>query len=404
MSHFARSGFVLCILVSACSSSDPSTPASDVVTFSMLAQLEAGKEVHLCQYVQMPSSADGEIWLSGRSHEYNAGSHHYGLYRTTVDALPDGFDFNQPQDCWGPSDPMKYTTDFIVLEQTARADVDFPEGVGLRFKSGEILMVQLHALNPQAVAADATLNLMLKTISKSRVTNEMALLQFYDPFIYVPPQSDAKAGLRCRIPDGLTLMEGNGHFHLKGVDFQAFLDPKEGDRATASFLESTDWEHPQQYQGSMSISAGSHIRLQCAYHNTDARPYIQGQDKFENEMCMFWGYAYPAPADRAAINCAGPYGDEFGVGTKTCAETTACLQLCPPGEAPSFGVPGRVDVGPCFQKCMVDSCPSAGALIMRQDQCIQAQCQAECAAGDCTSCAIAKCADEVTACQTTACN
>jgi len=370
----------------------------------MVAQLEAGKEVHLCQYVQMPTSADGEIWVSGRSHQYNAGSHHYGLYRTTIDSLPDGFDFNQPQDCWGPTDPMKYTTDFIVLEQTQRASVDFPEGVGLRFKSGEILMVQLHALNPQAVAADATLDVELKTVAKSKVVSEMSLLQFYDPFIYVPPQADAKAGMRCQIPNDLTLMEGNGHFHLKGVDFQAFLDPPQGDRATISFLESTDWEHPQQYQGTMSIPAGSHVRFQCQYRNPDARPYIQGQDKFENEMCMFWGYAYPAPADRMAINCAGPYGDEFGVGTKTCAETTACLQLCPAGEAPSFGVAGRVDVGPCFQKCMVESCPNADALVARQNRCIQMQCQAECAAGDCASCAIAKCADEVTACQTAACN
>jgi len=390
--------------MAACSASNPATPVSQGITFSMQAQLQPGQEMHLCQYVQMPTSPSGDIYVSGRSHEYNAGSHHYGLYRTTIEKLPEGFDFNQPQDCWGPSDPMKYTTDFIILEQTPRANVDFPEGVGLRFQSGEILMVQLHALNPQSVAADATLNLTLKTIEKSKVTDEMGLLQFYDPFIYVPPQSAAKAGMRCQIPSNLTLIEGNGHFHLKGVDFQAFLDPPVGERVTTPFLESTDWEHPEQYQGATTIAVGSHIRFQCKYQNPEARPYIQGQDKFENEMCMFWGYAYPAPSERTAINCAGPYGDEFGVGAKTCAETTACLQLCPPGEAPSFGTAGRVDVGPCFQKCMVESCPNAGALIMQQNRCVQTQCQAECAAGDCTSCALAKCGAEVTACQSTACN
>jgi hypothetical protein len=390
------------VIVLGCSADAPGS--SNVVSFSLKQQLPAGTEAHLCELVEVPAGPDGEVFVNGRTHEYNGGSHHYGLYRTTLDKLPSDLAFNQIEDCWGPHNIMQYATDFIILEQSAKVTVDFPEGVALPFKSGEILLLQLHALNPQDQPADATVNVTLKTIDKSEVKQQMALLQFYDPYIYLAPHARSEANLRCEIPEDLTMIEANAHFHVRGVEHQSFLDPPVGPRATEPFLDNTDWEHPVQWHGTMPLAAGSHIRFHCQYQNPDNRVYTQGQDKYESEMCSFWGYVYPAPQDRTAMDCIGSHVSEYGVGTQSCADTTACIRACPASDAPDLSVPGIFNVGACYQKCIVDSCPAAGALIDQQEQCVRASCQAECPGAGCDSCVAAHCATQAAACQAaTAC-
>jgi hypothetical protein len=153
----------------------------------------------------------------------------------------------------------------------------------------------------------------------------------------------------------------------------------------------------------MTLEAGTHIRFHCTYRNPDNRVYIQGQDKFENEMCVFWAYAYPAPEDRSVLDCVGTHASEYGVGHASCKETAACIQTCPPSDYPDISVPGKLNIGPCYQKCIVDSCPNAGALIDAQNACLATNCKAECPGTSCGSCAVQKCAVEIAACQNTAC-
>lgn len=382
--------------VSGCTESESSSD----VKFSLRQQLQPGTEDRLCQLVQIPTSADGEVYVNGRTHQWTGGGHHVGLYRTTLDKLPAGVELARNEQCWGgPNSLMQYATDFITLEQTEKATVDFPEGVALPFKSGEILLMQVHALNASDFPQTVTVDIALRTIEKSQVKQRMALLQFYDPYIYLSPRAESLANLRCEIPSDVTMIEANAHFHTHGVDHQVFLDPPSGPRETAPFLHSTDWEHPPRWSGTMALPAGSHIRFRCKYENFEDRVFVQGQDVYSNEMCSFWAYVYPAPEDRTAMDCIGSHVSEYGVGTQSCAATTDCIRACPPGDSPDLSVPGLFTVGACYQQCIVNSCPSAGALLDRQEQCATASCAAECPGTGCQACVAAKCQAEVAACQ-----
>ncbi len=400
--------YLSCITLVACGSSDgeedPSTEqSSNMLSYSVEATLGAGEETWFCQYIQLPKNDNERIFLSGRSHT-SEHAHHYGLYRTRLKKLPDGAKLNDPVTCWeGNSDPMQYTTNFILLEQTPTADVDFPKGVGLAFEPGEILIAQVHAVNAQPKSVPVSVDFQLKTIAADDVDQEMGLLQFYNPYIYIPPKDTAKASLRCKIPSDMTLIEGNGHYHLRGTSWNGFIDPPDGPKAKKPFLSTSDWEHPEQYHGELKIAAGSHFRFECNYRNDDFKPYIQGQSKYDDEMCSFWGYAYPAPEDPFALMCAGEYADSMGVGTNTCGETSECLQSCPAEEAPDLSVPGIFTVGPCYQKCIVDSCPNVVALLDRRDQCLAMACKDECPGSDCDDCAEENCASEIDDCMTAAC-
>jgi hypothetical protein len=133
------------------------------------------------------------------------------------------------------------------------------------------------------------------------------------------------------------------------------------------------------------------------HHASSLAALDQGQDKQDNEMCMYIAYYYPEVQDGGFfVNCA--QGDSYGTGTKTCAESLACLQACPPGDAPGIKN-GVFSVGACSQKCMVDSCPSASAPINAFFGCAAQRCATECSCGDCASCVAAKCAAEFTTCQ-----
>jgi hypothetical protein len=175
------------------------------------------------------------------------------------------------------------------------------------------------------------------------------------------------------------------------------------------FYTSTDWEHPAKWDGGpMKLTAGTKIRFYCDYDNsTGSAEYFQGQSAATNEMCMFTGMYYPA-MDQASEYCLSNF-DQFGVGTATCAATSNCIQSCPPGSAPTglgSGASGSADVSPCWQKCLVSSCPAASTPLFAQLTCIGTRCATECSGtgSGCTGCAVQKCPNEVTACQSAACN
>src|SRR5688572_29925459 len=84
---------LLAVVLIGCDSGD------NDITFTMTNPLSAGEERHLCQFVQLPESASGEVLVTGQKHEQNA-AHHWSLIRTTVSSMPEGFALNEPVDCF----------------------------------------------------------------------------------------------------------------------------------------------------------------------------------------------------------------------------------------------------------------------------------------------------------------
>jgi hypothetical protein len=140
---------------------------------------------------------------------------------------------------------------------------------------------------------------------------------------------------------------------------------------------------------------------------------VQGPDKLDNEMCMFEAFYYPiiprenggqAFEDCIQTPLPGGVGDQFGSGSKSCSESLSCIRSCPPGQAPII-VGDGVDVGACWQSCMVDSCPTASAPLDALTYCVLEQCASQCIGGSgCNACVISKCALQYRACQAHYCS
>jgi hypothetical protein len=397
--------------VSACANAPPPSPANAAVNQSFLFTTPPGAETHWCQYMRLPKSDSGELMLTGFQWKWS-GLHHWSLYPTTSD-LPADTDFNQPFDCFAPG-AMKYASPAsLLIAGDAAGARRFPPTTGFALRSEDVVLVQAHTVNASSAVAHPTLDVSLELARPESITNRLGLIQFYDPYIVVPADADARAQMRCRLPKDMTILAGTTHQHMRGTDVKVFFDAADGTPGTQPVVESLDWEHPTVLDNELHAQAGSYVHTVCQYHGDDHPLVVQGQDKLDNEMCMFIGYYYPMiPREQGGAafeNCVqtpqpGGVGDAFGTGTRSCAESLSCIQSCPPKDAPR-PMDGRIDVGACWQKCIVDSCASASAPLDALSNCVRANCAAACAGGSssCSSCVIAKCGGQYAMCQSQTC-
>ncbi len=392
----------------ACSSSSTGTPTTTTTTpdalsveYGMKLTIPAGAETHMCKLVTLPG--DGG-YVGKMEHTYTTGSHHLLLFRTDFKSIAPGLD--QPNDCYegAGGGVMSHVRAILYGSQEPKGESTLPTGIGLHVEPNEVFLLQAHYINPGATPIDAGVNVKLTMSDPDTVQQRAGVLFFYDPLISVQPGQQAKAGMRCAIKSNITLLTGFSHMHKRGTGFEAFLDSENGELTPTPFYTSSDWEHPQGLGAPMNISAGSRIRFNCHYDNRNGtKAYYQGQSAENDEMCLFSGLYYPEMGV-AADFCFD--GDMLGTGTKSCRETSDCTSKCPRENSPASLSQEHTDVDPCWQKCLVDSCPTAWSAYLAQASCGSSKCKAECAVQDsteCTACALDKCGPQVDACSASTC-
>lgn len=391
---------ILLLLLTACGGepSSPAPPSPPPIVFDMEINVPAGAEVHTCQFVQMPDDGD-EIFVTGGEYDTTAGTHHFLMFRTAPDMPPQPL--NQPVDCYEGDGAMQYERGYVTGGQLEHEAAEFPLGLGLPFEPGAILLMQSHVVNASAEPVDAHVHVELNTVDGAYIQHRVGTFRFYNPFIYVPAGDSATASMRCHIHQPVKLISGGAHMHARGVDYRAYIDHAGSPSAADPFYTTTDWQHPPNFLGIVDLEAGSTIRFQCDYQNSSDGPVVQGLSALDNEMCMFSGFYYPAQ-DEDEEDCVSM--DMHGTGDRSCAQTNSCISLCDPSEEPRFDE-GTAEVGACFQKCIVDSCPNVTEALFPQLTCTAENCSDECVAygAVCTACVAKHCKPQLDACQALAC-
>jgi hypothetical protein len=396
-------------LVAACSSSSSSPSgagASDggadagnlmTASFQMQETVAGGQEIFDCQYVTLP---DVQAFMIKGQHEYTPGSHHLILYTTDLTSIPAGQ--TGVQSCYeGTNGVMSHVTGVLYAGQVPMGSETLPPGVGLETTPSQVLLFQVHYLNATPSTLDVKVNVQLTLDVENSIDQKAGILFFYDPYIDVPAGAMAKAAMRCLIPDDITLLYASSHYHARGDNYGAYIDPAVDQMGTTPFYTSSSWNSPPNEQYTMPIKGGSRIRFECDYDNSSGTAeYFQGQSAQTNEMCMFVGLYYPE-IDPIVDFCA-TNRDMYGTGTATCGATMTCLAGC-----------GKLNLGTigasapdCEQKCMVDSCPSAATPLNPLLTCLHNSCASQCAdmtSEACTSCLSQSCASTQSACQAHTC-
>ncbi|HEX9295744.1 MAG TPA: hypothetical protein VF881_07910 [Polyangiaceae bacterium] len=395
----------LAVVLAACGCSSSSSPGSPVggdfqhdVIVSMQLTVKPGEELHRCQYVALPS--DQDINVVAVSHQYSTGSHHFLVYTTDLDAIP--AEMTGQYDCVNGDEPiMEHTHGILYGGQSPSGSVRFPDGVGFPMRAGQVLLLQAHYINPTSQDIEAKVSAGFDTAPLESRREEAGFMIFYDPFIYVPAQSSATSGIHCDVTGNVNVITAYTHYHQRGKAMHVWLDPSRPSSADAPFFETTDWEHPEDFQGPMAMGTGSVVRFRCDYENSDTFDVFQGPTARTSEMCVFAGLYYPRLADDFEF-CANM--SVTGTGAHACVDQLSCVQACPPGDAPTF-THGGVLVGPCWEKCVAMGCAGATDVLLPVSQCVGDHCAADCALGSdaCTACATSQCATQISTCLSQTC-
>jgi hypothetical protein len=386
-----------CALALGCDGADKSV-AGAPIEFDMSTDVAVGAERYTCMFVKMPDTG-GEIFVGGGSYTTTPGTHHFLLFRTAKDMPTPTYD--TPVDCNEGDGVMQYERGYVTGGQLPSDSAEFPAGLGLPFESGETLLFEGHFLDASSAAELASIHVELDTVDPSTILDRVGTFRFYDPFIYLAPRASAKAAMRCHIHEDVTLISAGSHMHERGVGYSAFVDQPGQGFSAAPFFTTSDWQHPTPWEGATSLTSGSALRFECDYDNPSDGVIVQGPSATANEMCMLAGFYFPEQ-DAAEEDCTSM--DMHGTGARTCAETASCVALCPPSEAPNFS-PGSAAVGPCWQQCVVDSCPNVTEALFPELECEEAKCKAACQTAGlaCSQCLEVDCKQELDTCQALAC-
>jgi len=345
------------------------------------------QELHTCQLATLPNT--GDVEAISFSHEYSPGSHHFLVIQTDLDAIPT--DLAGQYDCTFGNEPiMRHARGVLYGAQTPIGHFPLPSGVGFRFKARQVVILQAHYLNGTDTPIEAVLHFGIDTGNPEDIHQQAGYMFFYDPFIYVPPGGVAASGISCNVPSDINIISASSHYHQRGTGMRVWMDER-GIPADQPFYETHDWQHSLDFHGPFQVPAGSRLRFQCDYANTDTTAVFEGPNAKTSEMCVLGGLYYPKLSG-SFDNCDSL--SVVGAGTSTCSDLVDCEATC---------VDANVDVNNCKEKCVVSGCPRAADLLLQLTACTQQQCHDECAAQHCRECAMAKCQTEANACLTQAC-
>lgn len=388
------SALVAIFAAASCGGDDEAPPP---ITFEMTVSVAPGQELHACQFVRMPETG-GEIFVSGGTYEATSGTHHFLLSRTAPD-MPEK-PMGQPIDCNEGDGVMQYERGFVSGGQLERDTAELPFGLALPFAPGEVLMMQSHIVNASAEEANASVKVELTRARPEWVEHRVGTFRFYNPFIHVPANGTSTAAMRCHIHADVQMLTAGGHMHARGVGYRAFVDMPGSAPAVEPFYTTNEWQHPDYHVGVVDLPAGSAVRFACDYANASDRAAFQGRS-VDDEMCMLSAFYYPAQDFDEEV-CTSM--DSHGTGTRSCAQTNSCIQLCDPSEVPKF-TESSAEVGPCFQACIVESCPNVTAALFPQLSCTKEHCAEACAEFGmaCSACVQDNCKPQLDTCQALAC-
>jgi hypothetical protein len=356
---------------------EPIAPAAERVKFEAALSVPAGTETVQCKLVAMPADR-GEMAVRRIDHRYTAGSHHFLLFRTELGEIPEGGELLIPCE-EGDGSWMSDVRGVVYAAQEAEGGFRYPEGVGMSFQPGEVMLLQSHYLNTSTSALDARIDVELELTDPASLESEAGVLIFYNPQIVVPPSGAATATLSCPVASDIQLVFAASHMHKRGSLFEAVTDDAAATEAAGGSLYTTDvWAEPlpRVFPESppLTIRAGSTISYTCHYDNPDAMTVVQGPSADANEMCMFVGSYWPRADDKLEWCYDGTTGM---AGTASAEQTLGCLVAC-----------GQSDPE-CSAGCWQNACPNAPMKISQTRDCLF-ECIGSCLGGlgssACASC------------------
>ncbi len=175
-----------------------------------------------------------------------------------------------------------------------------PEGIVHRVKAGSQLMIQTHWINStdNPISGQGAFNIELVDASPDHTVADLFTAVTTDIALAPGPGS---AHAECVMAEDMQFFLVGGHEHWRGTHIRITHTPAAG---TPTVIYEHDWRSEYESnpprnlfteQEPFVMRAGDTVSVDCDYMNETASTV-----RFPQEMCIMWGYYFPADRE---INC-----------------------------------------------------------------------------------------------------
>jgi hypothetical protein len=244
-----------------------------------------GSEGFWCYYKSIPGS--GEVDIGGfRAWMTKGSSHHFITFHGA-----NGPDGTLVSCAFGSGEWIFATSKSAVIVGT-----DLPQNVGLPYKGGDSLTLNVHVVNTGTDVAHPVvkLNVLYAKDIKYKAGSVFQAMLGANPQIAVPPGGTQTVRATCRAAPGSNFFLWTTHSHK--FTTKDTIDYISGGQTT-NIVTTTDWENPGTHfwaaPNFLTTKAGDTFSYSCTYQNPGALPITFGETAAYNEMCIAIGYYFP---------------------------------------------------------------------------------------------------------------
>lgn len=194
----------------------------------------------------------------------------------------------------------------------------FANNMAYRVKDGFEIVARMHYLNTTPHEITVAPRYEWFTIPEEDVTEELAPIFWAISGFEIPPKSEHTVSAECNFYKPMQIAEAMPHMHALGTHFGAAIvgGPKDGEM----FLDEKGYDPDgaiRAFDPAVDLTGSDGVRFSCTWSNTFDKVIKEGIG--DDEMCMLFGYAFPATNAFSA----------FAEPTGHCVEV-----LAPPPDAP----------------------------------------------------------------------
>jgi hypothetical protein len=170
----------------------------------------------------------------------------------------------------------------------------FPEGMAFRVKPGFEIAARMHYLNATKEPLEIQPVYEWFTVDESKVKTELSPFFWVYKDFSIAPHSKLTVKASCTLPSPMKIVTLMPHMHKLATGFTAGYvgGPLDG----KNFLESKGYDPDRglimQWDPAVDTAQGEGISFSCSWENTLDKTVVEGIG--DNEMCMAFGYGYPA--------------------------------------------------------------------------------------------------------------
>lgn len=319
MSRLARSAPAFALVLAAACAGDEAgppvgapplgePPAHVVGGFSLTlpaTSLAAGQETEPCWIIPLEVTGPSRV-VGGAVLRTPPGMHHGNITsrpRTGDGIRPCPADNGDPAvDILGGGMVLFASSTQIKGEEWYR----FPDGHGYRVGEGQEIVARMHYLNPGDQPLSIAPTYEWFTIDEAKLVHELGPFAWVYQKFAIAPQATLTVTGDCTFPNNhpMHVVAALPHMHKLGRALDATYNGGRFDGRR--FLDSPGYDPDRgvlvQYEPAVDLSDAIGIRFSCTWQNTLDKTIVEGIG--DNEMCIVFGYAWPADRSFSALATA----------------------------------------------------------------------------------------------------